>query len=59
MIELRTLGTVDLVDDAGMRIDALLRRPKRLALLAYLATARLDASYRREKLLALFWPEIG
>ena len=58
MIELRTLGTVDLVDDAGMRIDALLRRPKRLALLAYLATARLDASYRREKLLALFWPEI-
>ena len=58
MIELRTLGTVDLVDDDGARIDALLRRPKRLALLTYLATARPDATYRREKLLAMFWPEI-
>ena len=47
MIELRTLGTVDLVDDDGARIDALLRRPKRLALLAYLATARPDATDRK------------
>ncbi|MDB4892124.1 MAG: transcriptional activator protein [Gemmatimonadetes bacterium] len=58
MIELRTLGTVDLVGDDRMRIDALLCRPKRLALLAYLATARADMTYRREKLLAMFWPEI-
>lgn len=58
MIELRTLGTVDLLDGEGARIDALLRRPKRLALLAYLATARPDLTYRREKLLAMFWPEI-
>ena len=57
MIELRTLGTVDLADDKGVRVHALLRRPKRLALLAYLATARPDAPYRREKLLAMFWPE--
>ena len=58
MITLRTLGTIDLVDDSGARIDALLRRPKRLALLAYLAMARPGATLRREKLLALFWPEI-
>jgi DNA-binding SARP family transcriptional activator len=58
MIELRVLGTVNLVDGEGARIDALLRRPKRLALLAYLATARSDLTYRREKLLAMFWPEI-
>ena len=58
MIVLRTLGTIDLVGSDGARIDALLRRPKRLALLAYLATARADATYRREKLLAIFWPEI-
>lgn len=58
MIQLRSLGTIDLFDDAGARIEALLKRPKRLALLAYLATARADATYRREKLLALFWPEI-
>jgi DNA-binding SARP family transcriptional activator/Tfp pilus assembly protein PilF len=58
MIELRTLGTIDLVDVNGVRIDALLRRPKRLALLTYLATAHPDATYRREKLLAMFWPEI-
>ena len=57
MIQVRTLGTIDLVDDTGTRVDALLRRPKRLALLAYLAAARPDATYRREKLLALFWPE--
>ena len=57
MIELRTLGTVDLVQSDGVRIDALLRRPKRLALLAFLASARPDATYRREKLLAMFWPE--
>ena len=58
MIELRLLGAIDLVHDNGARIEALLRRPKRLALLAYLATARPDATYRREKLLAMFWPEI-
>ena len=58
MIALRTLGTIDLVGGDGARIHALLRRPKRLALLAYLATARADATYRREKLLAMFWPEI-
>lgn len=58
MIELRTLGTVDLVDEKGVRHDALLRRPKRLALLVYLATARPDGRYRREKILALFWPEV-
>lgn len=58
MILLRTLGTIDLVDDSGARVDALLRRPKRLALLVYLAMARPSATLRREKLLALFWPEI-
>lgn len=58
MITLRTLGTIDLVDDSGARVDALLRRPKRLALLVYLAMARPGATLRREKLLALFWPEI-
>ena len=58
MIELRTLGRIDLVHGDGARVDALLRRPKRLALLAYLATARPDATYRRDKLLAMFWPEI-
>ncbi len=58
MIQLRTLGTIDLFDDSGARVEALLKRPKRLALLAYMATARPDTSYRREKLLALFWPEM-
>lgn len=58
MVKLRTLGTIDLASDEGVRIDALLRRPKRLALLAYLVTAHPDTTYRREKLLAMFWPEI-
>ena len=57
MIELRTLGAIDLVGADAARLEALLRRPKRLALLAFLAIERPSGRQRRDTLLALFWPE--
>src|SRR2546425_9525676 len=58
MIELRTLGVVDLRDRDGRELRAVLAQPKRLALLVYLAVARPRGFHRRDTLLALFWPEL-
>lgn len=58
MIELLTLGTLDVRDAAEDRsIHSVLRRPKRVALLAYLAVARPPGAIRRDTLTAVFWPE--
>jgi DNA-binding SARP family transcriptional activator len=57
MIELKTLGAVDLRDNAGLELRGVLAQPKRLALLVYLALARPRGFQRRDILLALFWPE--
>ncbi|MDQ4079728.1 MAG: hypothetical protein M3125_03145, partial [Gemmatimonadota bacterium] len=58
-IRLRTLGTLDLsVEGAGVELRAVLRQPKRLALLAYLALAQSRGFHRRDSLVALFWPEL-
>lgn len=54
---LRTLGGLDLRDGQGLEIGAVLRQPKRLALFAYLAIAS-PRHYRRDSLLAMFWPEM-
>ncbi len=58
MIELRLLGTLHLTDAAGREATSLLTRPRRLALLAYLAAATPRGLHRRDTLLALFWPEL-
>jgi TolB-like protein/DNA-binding SARP family transcriptional activator len=58
MIELRLLGTLHLTDAAGREVKSLLTRPRRLALLAYLAAATPRGLHRRDTLLALFWPEL-
>lgn len=57
MVRLRVLGAVDLRDDGGRDLDAVLAQPKRLALLTYLALARPKGFHRREVLLSLFWPQ--
>jgi DNA-binding SARP family transcriptional activator/TolB-like protein len=58
MMQLRLLGSVDLLGADGRDVESLLRRPKRLALLGYLAAARPRGFHRRDTLLALFWPDL-
>lgn len=57
MIRLRTLGTLDLHDAEGAELRSVLAQPKRTALLVYLAVAKPRGFHRRDRLLALFWPE--
>jgi len=58
MIELRTLGGIDLRGPAGADCQAVLQQPKRLALLAFLAASTPRRFHRRDTLLAMFWPEL-
>src|SRR2546427_11985560 len=58
MIEFRVLGTLHPPDAEGRQVTCLLTRPRRLALLAYLAAATPRGFHRRDTLLALFWPEL-
>ncbi|HET9385568.1 MAG TPA: BTAD domain-containing putative transcriptional regulator [Gemmatimonadales bacterium] len=57
MIELCTLGAVDLRNGDGAELRSVLVQPKRTALLIYLAVAAPRGLHRRDSLLALFWPE--
>jgi serine/threonine-protein kinase len=54
---LYTLGGPDLVGADGESVRAVLAQPKRLALLVYLVVAGLRAPVRRDRVLAMFWPE--
>jgi serine/threonine-protein kinase len=58
MLQLHTLGTLDLRSSAEADCAAVLAQPKRLALLIYLAAASPRRFHRRDSLLALFWPEL-
>ncbi|MGH7645491.1 MAG: AfsR/SARP family transcriptional regulator [Gemmatimonadales bacterium] len=57
MIELRTLGTVELVRAEADAIRPLVAQPKPLALLVYLALVTPRGFHRRDTLLALLWPD--
>ena len=57
LIELRTLGTLDLRNGDGRELHSLLAQSKRIALLAYLCVAQPRGFHRRDKLLGLFWPD--
>lgn len=54
-LELRVFGPVEL--SGSDRAETLLVQPKRVALLAYLVLARPRGFHRRDRLVALFWPE--
>lgn len=56
MIRLVILGSTDLRAADGEPLDVLLRRPKSLALLAYLAISGRDY-LRRDSVVGLFWPD--
>ena len=58
MIELRTLGGLDLRDSRGRELRVIRSAPKRAALLTYLAIAAPRGFHRRDTLLALLWPEL-
>jgi DNA-binding SARP family transcriptional activator len=57
MIALRLLGPLDLRGSDGRVLRTALGKPKRLALLAYLASARPAGFQSRDTLLGLLWPE--
>ena len=59
MVEIRVLGSFELSASDGRPVTTLARRPMRAALLAYLAAAVPRGFHRRDKLLALFWPELS
>lgn len=60
MIELRTLGTLDVRDASDGRVlQSVLAQPKRAAFLAYLALSGPGRFHRRDTLLGVFWPEVG
>jgi DNA-binding SARP family transcriptional activator len=56
MIHLHVLGSLELSRGDGTEIGSVLSQPKRVALLAYLAASP-SAYQRRDRLLAMFWPE--
>ena len=58
VIRFQLLGEIRLQVADGAEVDALLRQPKRLALLAYLVAPVPGTWHRRDTLLALFWPEL-
>ncbi len=57
MIQLRLLGSTELVGHGGESLLSVLSQPKRLTLLAYLALTATGGFTRRDKLIGLFWPE--
>src|SRR6266566_3739349 len=58
MIGLRMLRRLSLTAGGARQVRGLLGKPRRLALLAYLAAASPQGFHRRDTLLALFWPEL-
>ena len=57
MIELRTLGALELTSAESRAVSSVLAQPRRAALLCYLALALPRGFHRRDTLFALFWPE--
>ena len=55
--ELRILGHTELSLADNLTGGGVLRQPKRLALLAYLALAASDGFRRRDQIVGLFWPD--
>jgi len=58
IIELRVLGTLALSGGAAGGAETLLGQPKALAVLIYLVLARPQGFQQRDRLAALFWPDL-
>jgi len=57
MIRFTILDSIDLRTADGVALEGVLAQPKRVALLLYLCLAGRRGYVRRDRLLALFWPE--
>lgn len=57
MFRLGVLGALQITDADGKPMERLAARSRRAALLAYLGAATPRGPHRRDKLLAIFWPE--
>jgi serine/threonine-protein kinase len=57
LVELRILGSPDLIGSDGGKVLSVVSRPKPLALLSYMAVECVGTYRRRDRLLGLFWPE--
>jgi serine/threonine-protein kinase len=57
-ITFRTLGAIDLRSAGRGELSTVLAQPKRVALLIFLAVARPRGFHRRDRIVALFWPEL-
>ncbi len=58
MIQVHLFGSLQVSTSDGRPLGPLLRRPRRTALLAWLAAHAGDGMQRRDTALALFWPEL-
>lgn len=58
-MRLQTLGTIQLLDGASRPLTGVLSQPKRTALFCFLAASHPPGLWSRDKLLAMFWPELG
>jgi TolB-like protein/DNA-binding SARP family transcriptional activator/Tfp pilus assembly protein PilF len=54
----RLFGSPTLEDASGARMESLLAQPKRFAVLAYLLVEARRAPVSRDKVAAIFWPEL-
>jgi DNA-binding SARP family transcriptional activator/TolB-like protein len=57
MLQLQTLGTLDIRRADGSAVDSLLAHPRTVALLVALTLARPRGFQRRDRLCAMFWPD--
>jgi eukaryotic-like serine/threonine-protein kinase len=57
MFSFRALGTISLAAEDGVEIRSVLAQPKRVALLAYVASPETPEFVARETLMGLFWPD--
>ncbi len=59
MLRLRLLGSLAVESQSRPAAPALIQKPKRFALLSYLAVRLAQGPHRRDTLIALLWPEFN
>lgn len=59
MLKLRVLGTLQLHHSRHGDVSDVIVQPKAVALLVYLALARPRGFHQRDRLVGLFWPDLG